>query len=75
MTDQRNPWDDAEQSLVNAEAEWRVLLAQVPDTMPHTATRNRIVNVLTALADAQDFGTAARARMPKTDTPSTENGR
>ena len=60
-------WDAAEQSLVNAEAEWRLLLAQTPDDMAHTAARNRIVMALDAIASAQDFGVAARARMPKQD--------
>ena len=68
MTDQAHlNWDAAQQALVNAEAEWRLLLAQTPDDMAHTAARNRIVMALDAIASAQDFGVAARARMPKQD--------
>jgi hypothetical protein len=66
MTEQAHlDWDQAHQALVNAEAEWRLLLAQTPDTMAHTAARNRIVMALDAIANAQDFAVAARARMPK----------
>ena len=65
MTDkQAMDWDAAEQALVNAEAEWQLLLTQTPDDAAHHSARNQIVRTLEFLRDAQGFGCAARMRMP-----------
>jgi hypothetical protein len=64
MTDTHNPWDVAEHSLVTAEQEWRRMLDTIPDDLAHHVARNRVIQALDLIRDAQDAGFAARARMP-----------
>jgi hypothetical protein len=60
-----NIWDDAEHAIHTALMQLLALQAQMPEDMPHTATRNRITMAAGHLDDAQDFLSAARARLPK----------
>lgn len=59
---ERDPWDDADFAIGTALADAQALLAQVPDAMPYTPARNRIVMSMTELDTARDFLSAARQR-------------
>lgn len=58
-------WEMHEQGIIEQVTHLGALLATIPDTMRHTATRNCVLMAMNSLETARDQLAAARARMPK----------
>ena len=65
MTDERNPWDDAQNAVADALRDAQALALSLPDGMAVQPALNRILMAMDSLDTARDQLAAARARMPR----------